>query len=366
MKLSRILIIIIVVVIIGIVALFAYEALVESTSSSSSSLWLSAAGYPIQVDGNSGVGGQQCVNSTSYIYCVGGQDLNGGPRSEAYTSSSISSSSPDITSWSSDSSPYPQTVNGQSCVTYGGDIYCVGGTIDDGGDDTAASYYAPLASDGAAGPWNQTTSYPVAIDTQYCVASSSGFIYCIGGNNETDGTNADSATSNSVWFAQLSSSGIGNWTQTTPYPADVYLPSCFAYDNYVYCLGGADSNNNALNNDYYAALTPSGVGTWTSTTPYPQSLTGQACTFSSGDIYCVGGEISSSSYTNAVYFAPASPTGIGSWKQGPNYPLSIGTTCAESSGYLYCVGGFNASSAGESNETYYASLGSLSTTTSTG
>ena len=163
---------------------------------------------PFQAEDTVGVSGQQCVNSTAYVYCIGGVDVTGGPHNAVYTSSTISSSSGNITSWTPDSNSYPQTIYGQACVASSGYLYCVGGTYDDSGDDVASSYYAPLSSDGVVGTWSSTTAYPVPVDSQYCVASS-GYIYCVGGFDEALGTNATSYPSNSVEYAPLSSSGIG-------------------------------------------------------------------------------------------------------------------------------------------------------------
>jgi hypothetical protein len=365
MKISRIIIVVVVIAIVVLVGLYAFEVLLAPTTNSSSSTWQPAAGYPVQLNGTFGVAGQQCVNTASYIYCIGGQDINGGPRNEVYSSSSISSSSNNITSWTSDSSQYPQDINGQSCVASSGYVYCVGGTYDDGGDDVASSYYAPLSNSGTLGTWGSTTAYPIPIDSQSCVASS-GYVYCVGGNNETDATNADSTSSNSVWFAPISSSGIGSWSHTTAYPENLYFPTCFATGSYIYCLGGADSNDNAQSSDYYATLSSVGVGAWTQTTAYPVAASGQACGISSGYIYCVGGEETQSSYTNTVHYAPVTSGGIATWKQAPNYPLSVGTTCVISSGDMYCIGGFDGSSVGENSAVYYAPLASLSSTTPSG
>jgi hypothetical protein len=278
-----------------------------------------------------------------------------------YTSSAISSSSGNITYWTPDTSLYPQSIYAQACVANSGFVYCVGGTYDDAGDDIASSYYAPLSSDGVVGTWTLTTSYPVPVDSQSCVASS-GYIYCVGGWNEADGTNATRALSNSVYYASLSSSGIGSWSQPTSYPADTYFPSCSASNGFIYCLGGVGSNGNVVSTDYYASLSSSGVGTWTQTMPYPLPETGQACAISSGYIYCVGGE-ESSSFTNAVYYATVSSGGIGTWTKTGNYPLSVLTTCVISSGSVYCVGGYNSSA--EYGATYYISLETLLTVTTT-
>jgi hypothetical protein len=362
MKTSGKIIILLVVVVVVIIALAAYEATLGSTGGSSK--WLHAADYPLQVSGAFGVSGQQCLNSTEYVYCIGGQDVDTAPRSEVYSSSNLSPSSSNLTSWTSDSNAYPKIINGQACAAYSGYVYCVGGSDDGSGDDVASSYFAPLSGNGVVGNWAATTAYPIPIDSQYCAAYAD-HIFCVGGNNETDGTNLDSTASNSVWYAPISSSGIGNWSLSTSYPANLYFPSCFAASGYIYCLGGVDSNSNAQSTDYYASLSAEGVGTWTKTTSYPLQETGQACVFSSGYIYCVGGQ-GSSSYTNAVYYATASSAGIGSWKQAGNYPASVGTTCVAVSGYIYCVGGFDGSAAGENPATYYALLTSLSDGTTSG
>lgn len=360
MRISRIIVLVLVVVIIAIVGLYAIASL-QGPTPACTSTWDCAAGYPIQVSGTFGVAGQQCVSNAAYIYCIGGQDFNGGPRNEVY-SSTVSSSSSNITSWVLESNNYPQYINGQSCVVYSGYAYCVGGIYNDNGDDVASSYYAPLGSGGAVGNWTPTTTFPIPIDSQSCVASFS-YIYCVGGVNETDGTNADAAPSNSVWYAQLSSSGIGSWNSSTAYPVNLYFPSCFAANGYIYCLGGADSNDNSQSTAYYATLSSAGVGAWTQTTAYPIQASGQACAISSGYIYCIGGQTTggtSPAYTNAVYYAPISSGGIGTWKQAPNYPLSVETTCVVSSGNIYCIGGFDGSSVGENNTVHYASLASLS------
>jgi len=359
MRTSRIIIIVIVVVVIVVAAIYAVTVLTSSTQLCTST-WDCASGYPVQVGGTYAIAGEQCVSSASTIYCIGGQDANGGPRNDIYYTSAISSSG-NITGWASDSQAYPQSIDGESCVLSSGFVYCVGGSYNDAGDDVASSYYTSVTASGTLGNWSSTTAFPIPVDSQSCVASSS-YVYCVGGNNETDGSNADSTPTNSVWYAPLSSSGIGEWTLTAAYPSNVFYPSCFASGGDIYCLGGADPNGNSLGTAYYATLSSSGVGAWTSTSAYPVAGSGQACVISSGDILCVGGETSGGSsptYTNAVYYAPISSGGVGAWKQSPNYPLNIGTTCVALSGNIYCVGGFDQSSLGADNFVEYASLASL-------
>ncbi len=359
MKTSRMILIILVIVIVVLIALSAVATLLAPASKSP---WMAAAGYPLQADGTFGVFGQQCVNSTAYVYCIGGMDANEGPRNAVYTSSAVSSSSGDITSWTLDSNLYPQTIYGQSCVASSSYVYCVGGTYDDNGDDVNASYYAPLGGNGVVGTWSSTTSFPIYVDSQSCVASS-GYIYCVGGVGEAEGTNATSYPSNYIYYATLSSLGIGSWIKSSSsYPTGIHLPSCSAADGYVYCVGGMDDSGNAVSTDYYASLSSSGAGTWTPTTAYPAVANGQSCAISSSDIYCVGG-VGSSSYLDAVYHATVSSGGIGAWTKAGNYAQSVFTDCAISSGHMYCVGGIDSSQL--YGTTYYIPLELLSGVTTT-
>jgi hypothetical protein len=322
----------------------------QYSTSSPAGPWHATTPYPLQANGASGVAGQPCFTSNSTLYCVGGQDVGGGPSSQVY--SSILSST-GIGDWKS-ANPYPTEVMFQPCVAYGGYAYCLGGSYDRSADDIAFAYYAPLSAAGL-GAWSPTTSYPIPADSMACVASS-GYIYCLGGENETAGTNATSAYSSSAWYAPLSSAGIGGWNRTTSYPDQIYFPSCAAFGGYIYCVGGEDASGNPQDATYYATLSPNGIGPWTETTAYPFQGAGQGCLTSSSYIYCIGGWSGGSSYTGAAYSALISPDGIGTWKQAGAYPVGLTTSCVlDSSGYVYCVGGY-AGSSGPTQATYYGLL----------
>lgn len=338
-----------VVAVIGLIALVLFASLAAPASSD----WTSGPAYPLQVSGTGGVVGQSCVNGTSTIYCIGGIDYNGASRNNVY---SASVSSAGMSGWEEETA-YPQTVGLESCVSGGGYVYCTGGSYDDAGDDIASSYYAPLTGSGV-GSWNSTTAYPVPIDSQSCV-SSSGYIYCVGGENETDGTNSTVVSTNSDWYASLSSSGIGAWHHTTAYPSSVSFAACAASSTDIYCVGGVDANGNGVNDVYYAPLSSSGIGQWASTTAYPIQAYGQDCIIDSGNMICVGGVPSgSTSASVSVYSAPVSPGGLGSWHHAGNYPFGVETACTEAAGNLYCTGGYQDNSAITSS-TYYATVKSL-------
>ena len=347
----------IVIVVASVAALFTYSSM-QAPSSDCTSIWECGAPYPFQSSGNSGVAGAQCLANSTEVFCVGGVDPSGNPRSNVYLGSI--SSSGNLSGWNPTSS-YPIGVTGESCGVWAGRVYCVGGIHDSNGDDVASSYFAPLSSSGV-GSWNTTTSYPIPVDSESCVTSN-GYIYCIAGNNETSGNNANLVPSDSVWYAELSPTGIGTWAETSPYPAGEYVPACFTNAGFVFCVGGADPDGNPVSTAYFAPLSSAGVGNWTRTTGYPVGSTGLACAVSGGLVYCVGGETSGGetpAFTNSVYFAPVSAAGIGAWKQAPAFTRDAGTSCVASSGDIYCVGGFDESPLGEDNVVNYASLASLS------
>jgi hypothetical protein len=332
------------IVLVGILAFLVYT---QTSSPATTGPWVASTGYPLQAGGNYGVVGQSCVSNEGRVYCVGGSDSSGSPSSQTY-SSTLSASG--VGNWTSATSQYPQAVSGQACVTSSGFLYCVGGTLGNAGNDTAASYFAPLSSQ-TIGSWSRTTSFPVPADSQACV-SSLGSIYCVGGTSETAGTNATSDLSSSAWYASLSATGIGAWNHTTSYPGGDFLPSCAASNGYIYCIGGLARNpdihggvnyfalSGTQSKAYYASLSSSGIGTWSATTDYPIQVAFLSCSASSGYLYCVGGEQSGGATVNGVYTASVSSSGVGPWHQASDYPAGIATNCVSSGNYIYCLGGY--------------------------
>lgn len=249
------------------------------------------------------------------------------------------------------------------------------------------SYYAPVTKSGISG-WNRTTSYPIAFASGSC-STSGGYIYCLGntkGNPEA------------AFYAPISSTGIGQWRQTTSYPTPFFGAQCNAYNGYIYCLGDAYFNANAIkayyenlqkssnanqilamlaggtllanvSEDYYAQLSPSGIGPWTPVNPVPQPLTGGSCTISQGTIYCIGGNsavynvgslasynaiqssnesaylasLTGSNSTSSSFYAGIRANGsIANWSYTSPYLEQMqSASCTSGAGYIYCIGGLN-------------------------
>ena len=235
--------------------------------------WEMGAQYPTAVDSAS------CVSSGSAIYCVGGED--GQQVLDNVYYAQVTTGSTDLGQWTSGAT-YPQATAALSCVVYAGYVYCVGG-FNSNDADVSATYYAPLGSPGVDS-WSSTTPYPKALDGDSCVASA-GYIFCFGGGPVQGGGNP----TNYVYYAQLTSSGIGKWNAGPTYPAPLAALSCVPYSGYVYCTGGFDATGLSTAASYYAAISPSGVGSWTSTTPYPVVIDTSSCVVSESQVYCIAG-----------------------------------------------------------------------------
>lgn len=210
------------------------------------------------------------------------------------------------------------------------------------------------------GTWTSTTSYPVGVYGQACVAYS-GDMYCVGAR----GGSGDPAR-NWVYYAPISSTGIGAWSSTTGYPQSVYFPMCSTANGYIYCVGGWTQSVD-IQNVYYAKLSSTGVGAWTAGSSYPITIESGSCPILNGYIYCVSGWTGGTTTTALVYYAPLSTTGVGSWTAGTSYPLGVYShECAAYNGYIYCAAGHTNSA--YTSDAYYApasgSVGSWTATSS--
>jgi YVTN family beta-propeller protein len=282
----------------------------------------------------------------SYIYCV--NDISPYGTSPATHYASVSGTN--VGAWTQ-TTPYPILGDGSdsvspSCVLSNGYIYCVGGGMGRTSHVPtliANAVYAPVTSTGI-GAWTQTTPYPMAAADLDCITSN-GYIYCIGGIVPGSATFERYAYS-----APLSSTGIGAWTKsTTLYPASLGAPGtvCTASNSDIYCIGGVDTEDNLAylySSAYYAPISSGSVGAWTQTTPYPVPIVFNACATSNGYIYCTGGQQEGVYGTTADYYAPLSSSGaIGAWTQTTPYPIRVySQSCTASNSYIYCIAGTNA------------------------
>ncbi|MDA4122513.1 MAG: hypothetical protein OK456_04945 [Thaumarchaeota archaeon] len=273
--------------------------------------------------------------------------LQSSSTSISSTSSSSSANLGITLAWGTTSS-YPVNEWTSSCVASSGYIYCVGGNGGESGTTALDSvYYAQLSGSGV-GPWMNTTAYPTVVTEESCVTSSN-TIYCIGGSN-------GSSTLNQVYYASLSGEGVGSWESTTAYPVGLSYHSCAASDTGVYCVGGGDDlyDLSATANVYYAPFSEQGLGSWSAATDYPIAVRQQSCVATNTDLFCFGGRDET-----GVYYAPITPSGLGPWANTTGYPFTVGAnlmSCVPVGTSVYCVAGHTG--ANVSSAVYGAQLSS--------
>ena len=227
-------------------------ATTESATALSSGVgsWSSGSAY------SNAVRGQSCSTYYDYLFCVGGNTISGASNSVYYSIISAGG----FGAWKP-TAVYPIKVSRSSCQTYYGYLYCVGGTLSNGAN-TSNTYYSQIRA-GGLGAWQTTNSYPTTVSGQSC-ATYGGYIYCVGG----PGTNA-------VYYATVSSGGIGTWTATKSYPTTkINQESCVAVSNgYLYCVGGWTGSSDT-NSVYYSQFLTPGLGNWNTNhnTNYPKPI----------------------------------------------------------------------------------------------
>src|SRR5438552_14488423 len=229
--------------------------------------------------------------------------------------------------WTATNNPPSPTQDGTiSCPTFGSYVYCIGSIVSSTSTD---AYYAPLSSSGI-GSWT-TDAYPYSGGNGGILAVScridSGYMHCVGGETQGSGKHPI----NKTYVAPVSSFGIGTWTRATDYPVVVADADCVVSGGYMYCIGGTtySAAGHGLNASYYAPISSSGIGAWTQTTSYPTGTHGQSCEASGGYVYCVAASIGSCDGVYlcgpnpAVYYAALSSSGVGPWTSTTAYPIAV-------------------------------------------
>ncbi len=242
----------------------------------------------------------------------------------------------DTPDWTS-AANYPVQVAGAGCATSSEFVYCVGGNSTD-------VYYASLNGTGIQS-WIRTTAYPVVPDSPSCVAYERD-LYCISGSD--------------VYYASVNSSGVGKWIAGPSYPSNVFGNTCAAYSGYIYCVGAEEMdvqlNTTSLDYVYYAQIGPEGVGPWVQTNSYPVATVGASCITVIGYIFCIGGQnldslqIGGGYILSSVYYAKLNSSGVFDWTQTASYPINVELeSCSVfsfASPVIYCVSGQRYSTSG--------------------
>src|SRR5581483_4338314 len=283
------------------------------------------------------------ATNNGYIYVMGGYD--GGFHDAIYYAKINSDGS--IGSWTTNGNALPQGMYEGAANISNGYLYFIGGMAGGGGLNTV--YYAPINANGSVGTWNTETNHlPTAVENGGSFVAN-GYMYTMGGYS-------GSAALSSVYYSKLNSDGTtGSWaTNTAALPQAVNGPTAVSSNGYAYVAGGNNSSNSSQNTVYYAPLNSDGsiTGWTTSTNTLPQALQFSASTVNDGFLYVFGGQTNGST-KSAVYYAPLSFVSQKSLTGG-SQPVAIATPAGTNitnatttaptsadSGYTYPLGLLN-------------------------
>ncbi|MCL4375614.1 hypothetical protein M1394_02335 [Candidatus Marsarchaeota archaeon] len=293
--------------------------------------WTSTTPYPINYTVDS------CVESGAYIYCTGGLRYNVSIGSWQYTNASFFAplSIGGIGKWISTTSfPLPMFFAGDiptDCVSSNSYIYCPGAY-------SWQSYYAPLSSSGI-GQWKSTSTYAMSATTgsSICTAYDS-YIYCIGSAYDSS---SPSGFKNITEFAPLSTSGIGTWETTNAPSYSGYLllfgaTSCDTTNSKIFCQEGLAGGPPDAQS---AQISSSGIGSWTQS-PYNQyyNYYSGPCLTSQSGLYCINAITSVG--TGGYSILSQSGSFTGNWFQFTGNSIStlyMTPSCVKYGGMFFCV-----------------------------
>lgn len=307
--------------------------------------WTATNAYPLTIDDHA------CGALNGYAYCVAGSTGGAGVTNSVYYSQLLPNGG--TTTWTK-STDYPMAFYDSSCVINSptNSIVCVGGI--NSGTVYNSVYFAPLSASGV-GTWTASNAYPLKFQNHICVNYNNN-VYCIGGN--VGGVD----TANVYYATMLPTGGVTTWTATNTYPTVVDDSTCSASKGYIYCTAGSNmAGAGGVYNAVYSAqiLGNNALGAWTATTPYPTTIYDHTCSIFSGELYCSGGYVTSStsSITGNVFTAFTAGGTVGTWYPMQSYPLTVRSNYAfTSNGYLYIVGGYYDPTSTTFNNVYFTNM----------
>ncbi|MEI9914395.1 MAG: hypothetical protein WDN66_05495 [Candidatus Saccharibacteria bacterium] len=269
--------------------------------------------------------GETSAVYNGYMYILGG--VGSSQQSTVYYSAIATAGT--LGTWTATTS-LPTTYVYSTTVINGGYIYEIGGSA--AGSATTAVYYAPINSSGTIGSWTSTANLPAA-NYQASAVTCNGYVYYLGGR-----------TTSSVDYAPINSNGtLGSWTATTSLVQSTLYGSANCYSGYVYEVGGSSGTLSPYTTvDSFQVNNggPGTIGSWGTATALPVANWRGMSVAYNGYIYDIGGETTSMTFTNAVYYAPINANGtIGSWTATTSLLSTADLVTASAyNGYLYVAG----------------------------
>lgn len=206
---------------------------------------------------------------------------------------------------------------------------------------------------GDIGPWQTATNSLTDVVAGATTSTANNYVYVIGG------VNSEEIPLSTVRYAPLNPDGtLGVWNTSTPLPEARFYANSVIYNGFVYVIGGGANGSDHGSTVYYAPLNSDGtVGAWnTAANSLPSGVLGASSVLVNNYVYVLGGVDDTSLATSTVYYAPLNPDGtVGAWNTATNsLPAAIfGQTSVTSNGYIYSFGGYSFDS-GTSDHQFYA------------
>lgn len=251
------------------------------------------------------------------LYYLGGQDdTAGNEQSSVYYASTFSSGN--ITAaWSTASGGIGDTASQAAqprtkfgATVWNNRIYVVGG-LDGAAANTNTVYISPQLNTGgniAADSWTQDADTLNVARRGNILVAYSNALYSMGGNN---GTNYLS----DAQFTQINSDGtIDAWEYTSSLPTPISEAEGFAYNGYMYLIGGRSATSTCAPNTIVAPISanttiasgnnPTGLGDWYETNQrYTGDRYGAAAAYANGKIFVMGGGCTAPLNANRHYYS---------------------------------------------------------------
>lgn len=191
----------------------------------------------------------------------------------------------------------------------------------------------PVVPGPKVAPWTAIASYPTSIMDNTC-AEMDGKIYCVGGFDGADNTNA----------GQVYDPAGDSWTAIASMSDVREKPAAASIDGKLYVVGGWDSNGTPDTNlEIYDPVADS----WSTGASIPTAFAASTAVNLDGKLYIIGGcDSGDCGFTAVQVYDPVAD----SWTTAADYPEPISwNACGASGGLIYCAGGV---ASGESQHTY--------------
>ena len=191
------------------------------------------------------------------IYVVGGLNVSAANTNTVYISPQLSSGGNiSADSWTSDADTFNVARRGNTVVAYGNNLYSFGGN--DGTYYFNDSQYTQINSDGTIDAWAYTTSLPTTLSEAEGFAYN-GYMYLIGGRSATStcapNTIVAPISANTTIASGNNPTGLGEWYETNQkYTGDRYGAAVAYSGGKMFVMGGGCSSPLASTRHYFSSV----------------------------------------------------------------------------------------------------------------